>query len=199
MSFYCYNKQKQYSCLIIFSMFLFIPLLLDIKQCSFRQMLNGELTNILYTGWLCMAFWFGVQPSDVNHCCLSSLQSFSNSYTSINPLVKLFAIHWNSALLGNVPIWCLYLTLRSLEKYMQFAMTLRHHLQLVIPNTYPLTLLNLLHLDILFIMGVIPLAVISTLDSSCQKIWVGSWGNSSLSPTPAKNCTKNVLTSLSTA
>lgn len=79
-------------------------------------------------------------------------------------------------------------------------MTLRHHLQLVNPNTYLLTPLTLLHLDILFIMGVTPLAVTSALDNnSCQKIWVGSWGNSSFSPTTAKYYTQNVLTSSSTA
>lgn len=55
------------------------------------------------------------------------------------------------------------------------------------PNTYLLTPLTLLHLDIWFILGVTTLAVISTLDNVlCQKIWVGSWGNSSLCHTTAR-------------
>lgn len=108
------------------------------------------------------------------------------------PFVK-FVNHWNSALLGNAP-GLIYLKLISLKKYnLQFVMTLRHHLQLVNPVKYLLPPLTLLHLGILFIMGVTPLAVISSLDNdSCQKIWVGSWGNFSLPLTTAKNYTQNV-------
>lgn len=94
-------------------------------------------------------------------------------------------------------IWpCLsFLSHNNLPWKISFAVCddlVRHHLQRVNPDTYLLTLFTLLHQDILFIMGVTSLAVISTLDNdSCQKIWVGSWGNSSFCSTTAKNYTQN--------